>query len=65
MKLWESRRLARFIVIMYPSRCQRYPSASRREPYRCTVSLICSNLVRVYEGMEQGTVAGRVVLKMD
>jgi hypothetical protein len=28
-------------------------------------SLIRSNLVRVYEGMQQGTVAGRVVLKMD
>ncbi len=38
---------------------------SFREPYRCAVSLIRSNLVRVYEGMEQGTVAGRVVLKMD
>ena len=32
MKLWESLRLARFNVIMYPSRCQRYPSAFRRKP---------------------------------
>ncbi len=31
----------------------------------CTVSLIRSNIVRVYEGMERGTVAGRIVLKMD
>lgn len=51
---------------MLSSRCRRYLSASRgQEPYRCTVSLTRCNLVRVYEGMEQGTIAGRVVLKMD
>jgi hypothetical protein len=51
---------------MFSNRCRHYLSASRvGEPYRCTVSLIRPNLVRVYEGMEQGTVAGRVVLKMD
>jgi hypothetical protein len=53
-------------VIMHSSRCRHYLSVSRaREPYRCTVSLIRSNLVRVYEGMEQDTVAARVVSKMD
>ena len=65
-KLWILLQWGKSNVIMLSSRCRHYLSAFRvYESYKRTVLLILSNLVRVYEGMEQGTVAGRVVLKMD
>ena len=63
VKPWILLQWAKSSAIMLSSRCRHYLRASRSKTLQMYRN--ADSFVRVYEGMEQGTIAGRVVLNMD